>query len=151
MLRAKQICSCNDRFLSSPLLTSLLGWGGSGVDDAGGEGHEEDGRALLLAEAAPPPHPPPLLQHHLLAEPHRTELHGHLPLLALLLPLGLLPLLLLLLGAALVGVQAQRLPSLLPVPDPARVAQRLHGEKPRSERISPKRTDRERKRDPGRS
>jgi hypothetical protein len=126
-------------FLSSPLVPWLLGGGGgvSGVHDAGGEGHEQDGRALLLAEAPPPAHPPPLLEHHLLAEPHRAELHGDLVRLRLLfpLPLGgggglLLPLLLLLLlgAAGLVGVEAKRLPSLLPVPDPARVAQRLRRE-----------------------
>ena len=112
----------------------------SGVHDAGGERHEEEGRALLLAEAPPPAHPPPLLQHHLLAEPDGAELHGDLVGLLRPLPLplgrrrggrgrgGLLLPLLLLLGAAAglaAGVQAHRLPSLLPVPDPARVAQRL--------------------------
>jgi hypothetical protein len=61
----------------------------SGVHDAGGERHEQDGRALLLAQAAPPPHPPPLLQHHLLAEPHRAELHGDLVRLLVPLPLPL--------------------------------------------------------------
>jgi hypothetical protein len=115
--------------MSSKSDVFVAGWGvGSGVDDAGGEGHEQEGGALLLAEASPPQHPPPLLEHHVLAEPHGAELQGHLPRLLpalLLLSLGLLLRLLLVRAAALVRVQAERLPPLLPVPDPARVAQRL--------------------------
>ena len=72
----------------------------SGAHDTAGERHEQDGCTLLLAEAPLPVHPLTLLEHHPLAEPHRTEDHGHLVHLdaTTLLesrPRGLLPMLLL--------------------------------------------------------
>jgi hypothetical protein len=102
--------------------------GGSGVDDARRECHEQDGGPLLLAKAFPAAHPPALLEHSsvLAAEAHRVELHGDLLLLCLfLLGLGLLLLLLSSLGGGGGRVQAERRPPPLPIPDPACVAQRL--------------------------
>jgi hypothetical protein len=103
--------------------------GGSGVDDARGECHEQDGGPLLLAKAFPAAHPPALLEHSsvLAAEAHRVELHGDLLLLCLfLLGLSLLLLLRSVGGGGGGGrVQAERRPPPLPIPDPACVAQRL--------------------------